>query len=391
MIDQCNICGGTVRELHQIKFRDILGMASEYTQLIGYCEKCGFAFTKNPFSAEQLKDRYSNFSKFEYDSEHHITQEDGGYQKRSMRQKQFIYLHKNTFQNVLDIGASSGYNLSLYDECKTFGIEPSALNCKLAKQHYNVDLFCGTFEEYWESDIPKDHFDLIILSHVLEHIVNPFDFIQKCRKINNQYMYIEVPTFDYKFVDEPYGMFAEEHVNYFTFQGLRSLMNAAGYCLVDANILFEHHNYLPAGYPALSTIWEVSGRPEILQESVLNSETLIQHYLKAGEKSFQRVKDKIDRISPNKRLAVWGTGHHASMILANTTLRNKNIVKFYDSDERKHSFQMNGCPIESFCTEDIKTGKVQAILVATYTAQQAIANILSPYENQCEIIYLYDI
>lgn len=50
---------------------------------------------------------------------------------------------KNDYQSVLEVGASSGYNLSLYKGKKTLGIEPSEINCKLAHENYGVTLYPG--------------------------------------------------------------------------------------------------------------------------------------------------------------------------------------------------------------------------------------------------------
>lgn len=57
-------------------------------------------------------------------------------------------------------------------------------------------------------------YDLIYLSHVLEHIVDSYHFLESLKEINNQFIFIEAPTFDYKLQDEPYGMFGEEQDDY---------------------------------------------------------------------------------------------------------------------------------------------------------------------------------
>lgn len=397
MIERCCICGGRVQTLYKLSFKDITGMASEYTQVIGYCPCCEFAFTQNPFSTEQLKNRYANYSKFEYDSADYVWNDDAEYVKRSIRQKSFIHQNCDDVQSLLEVGAASGYNLSLYRKEGTavLGIEPSQLNCTMARNLYRVEMFNGVFDEYYAQRSDNSRFDLIILSFVLEHIIDPMDFIRKCRKINNKYIYIEVPTFDYKFVNEPYGMFAEEHVNYFSLQSLNAVMSNAGYTLVNAVMLMEPNSNLPAGYPALSTLWKVV--PSVctnqgkytLAPCTFSTKDSIEQYLKVSEREFCRIKEIIHNIPTEKRLAVWGTGHHSSMLLANTDLTDKNIIKFYDSDKKKHSFKMFGKPIAPFCEKDITDGTIEAILIATFTAQKPILRILEPYRNQCEIIPLY--
>lgn len=78
------------------------------------------------------------------------------------------------------------------------------------------------------------------------------------------------------------------------------------------------------------------------------------------------------------------------MLLANTDLASKNIVAIYDSDTRKEGHTMNGVEIQPFNLEDCKSGKVESVLLATYTAQKALEKILLPYHEIVEVIKLYD-
>ena len=91
MITTCCICGDELRTAFSQSNEDILGMAHEYTQKIGICDVCGFIMTQNPFSEEQLANRYKTESKFEYDVEGgHIFDATSEYAKRSRSQKVFV-------------------------------------------------------------------------------------------------------------------------------------------------------------------------------------------------------------------------------------------------------------------------------------------------------------
>ncbi len=63
---------------------------------------------------------------------------------------------------------------------------------------------------------------------VLEHIVDPAKFISDCSEIDSKYIFIDVPTLDVKPVEEPMGMFCEEHVNIFTLDSICELMFRGG-------------------------------------------------------------------------------------------------------------------------------------------------------------------
>ncbi len=388
MIEHCSVCNSKIRTVYSQKNEDILGMAHDYTQHIGICEKCGFIFTQNPFDDEKLAKRYKNESKFEYDSSKYILDERSEYARRCIVQKEFIDRSiEGKYESVVEVGAASGYNLSLYKGKKLLGIEPSTINCKLAKVTYGLDMFNGTYQEYFDKAV-TEKYDLVFLSMTLEHIVDPYNFLLKLKRINSKYVFIEVPTLDIKYINEPFGLFCEEHVNYFTLEGLNSIMTAVGYGLVDAQLQYGFEKRLPAGWPAIDTVWEL-GRKSLNMKPIFSSVELLDKYIQINQEELENISRKIDAIPDNEKLAIWGTGHHVSMLLANTSLSKKNIIKFYDSDVRKHKYTMHGKTISAFDTGDIHEGVVEGILLGTYVFQNQLEKIVRPYSEQCNIYKLY--
>ena len=388
----CNICGNKIRNVYQLRNKELLGMTEEYVQNISMCDKCGFIFTRNPFDEQELNNRYKNFSKFEFDDTNYFLDETADYKIKCMRQQQFIdrIVGIKNIKSVLEIGAASGYNLSLYKkEAQVYGVEPSAVNCRNAEKNYGISMYCGVFAEFYRDQKEEEQYEMIFLSHTLEHIVNPSDFIKQCAEFNKKYFLIEVPTFDYKFSNEPFGMFCEEHVNLFTLEGLQSLMNNCGYQLLDADFILNVEQKLPAGFPSMVTLWERGFRKTY--KSINSSEDILLKYIEDSEKELKRVRTIINRIDNKKRLAIWGTGHHASMLLANTDLADKNIVTVYDSDSRKHGMKFCDKEIEAFSELSIAEKNVEVILLATYTAQRVLEEKLSTYEEQVEVVKLYSL
>lgn len=390
MIEKCFICGGKVETKKILPFRDLIGSGVElYEMHIGRCDNCGFILQQNPLTAEQLENRYKNESKYEFDSADNIFSESDDYVGRCRRQKHFIEEKIENWggvESILEVGAASGYNLSLYAGKRRLGIEPSALNCKLAKKNYGVDMFNGLWSEFLEKN-SSETFDLIFTSHVLEHIVDPMKFIRECASVCNRYMFVEVPCFDIKFVEEPYGMFSDEHVNFFTIQSLWHLMNNAGFAPIEFEMIFGFGQFLPAGWPAVSTLWEKSSA----KQSIYNSGACLERYLAENEILLQAVDEKIKQIPSDEKLALWGIAHHAAMLLANTSLAEKNIVRVYDSDKRKTGLKILGIPIAPFNEDDIISGEVDAILITTYTAQKSISRAIDKMNLPCKVYKLYDI
>ena len=394
MIDKCCICGKSVKTRFTLGFEDLIGADGKlYSQHVALCENCGYIFTQNPFTPEQLENRYKNLSKFEYDSKDYVL--DNSFKAQSVRQKHFIEENADLseIKSMVEVGAASGYNLSIYKGQidRVYGIEPSEINCTLSKENYGVDMFNGMFDEYITSG-NAEKFDLVFLSMVLEHIVNPSDFIRKIKGISNNYIFIEVPVLDMRHREEPMGIFCEEHVSIFTADSLNELMNKEGFELVNAEIVFGLGKYLPAGYPSIMSLWKKGeAQKNTFKINMTSAESLLDGYINDSLSGLKRIKEKIDAIPDGMRLAVWGIGHHSAMLLANTSLKNKNIVRVYDADKRKHTYTFNGVKIESFNMKDIESGEVEGILLTTYTAQKAIMRFIEKQNPDCKIYTLYDI
>lgn len=289
---------------------------------------------------------------------------------------------------MLEIGAASGFNLSLYPDKDRFGVEPSKRNCALAKKFYGVDMFSGMFDQFLSSN--RRSFDLIFTSHVLEHIVNLMRFVEQCAAICNRFMFIEVPCFDVTFFDEPFGFFSDEHVNAFTLQSLWNLMHAAGFSFLNAKLAFAMKLANTSHMFSLVSLWSKKAahrKPRLVNDAELQ----LSNYLDASEFLWRRVSEKIDRIPNDERLAVWGVGNHLFKLLANSSLIEKNIVRVYDSDRHKHGHLVCGIPITAFDPNDVSSRAIDSILITTYSAQPSIKKYIDRLALPIKVRTLYDL
>jgi len=93
------------------------------------------------------------------------------------------------YQSVCDIGAGDGSTLKTFQLAgkDVWGYEPSKLLCNLAKTK-GVNLINGFIDDV------KGEYDLVIMIHVFEHLLNPIDALKKLRKHIKRYLFIEVPV-----------------------------------------------------------------------------------------------------------------------------------------------------------------------------------------------------
>lgn len=391
MIKKCDICGSNTNEKYNIFFKDDIWFGRDYKQGISHCSNCGFIFVNNPLSDEELSIKYKKLSRYEYNKQTQAIIEDNKfYKQRCKEQKSFIFDAVDDVDSMLEIGSTNGYNLNLYKNIfkgGVYGIEPSQSNSQSAKQNYNIDTFCGMFDEYIKK-YPNKHYDLVFMAHVLEHIVNPHTFMQQCSKINSKYFFIEVPTIDYKFIDEPLGLFIDEHVNHFTFESLQYLMNKNGYMAIKAEIPF-YINIMNPQLPVIRTLWKKSDEIKQLKP-IFSSEELLERYMKITQKKLGEISTKISQIDKNAKVALWAIGYTASRILGNTNLSKLNILRVYDSDPLKAGLEFAGKKISPFDPKDIENGIVDTIILTTRLYSIGILKALEPYKNKVRVINLFD-
>ena len=85
-----------------------------------------------------------------------------------------------------------------------------------------------------ELALPRDHFDLVVVSHVLEHLENPADFLRKIQRVSFGAMIAEVPLEDLPasrlkaLMKDRRKNFAG-HVQFFTARSFTALLRSAGF------------------------------------------------------------------------------------------------------------------------------------------------------------------
>ena len=110
--------------------------------------------------------------------------------------------------SLLDVGSGYGYFLDELNKrgLKTTGLEPSKRLYAYSKKHFNLHVLPETFENY--SSHGKKY-DFITLIHVIEHVTDPLQTIQKAMSMLNKegILFIETPNLDSH-------LFASEQKNY---------------------------------------------------------------------------------------------------------------------------------------------------------------------------------
>ena len=172
------------------KIGEIKGIWKE-NKNVYQCEKCFLYFIESP-TDEEIYSLYKN--------EYHNSIKNKIFElaKSKMRYarclNQFNFI-KNSIncdnKKVCEIGAFDGLLLNIFKNngCKVFGYELNDRAREYAKKKYNIDLKPNFLED-------NQKYDIIILSHVIEHFKEPKEILLKIKSMlnDNGFIYIEVPN-----------------------------------------------------------------------------------------------------------------------------------------------------------------------------------------------------
>jgi SAM-dependent methyltransferase len=143
----------------------------------------------------------------------------------------FLHRHIKPTDRVLEIGCSSGRVLSKVQAAERVGIDTDAKAIERGrKEHPELTLLCADARAY------SGDFDVVILSHVLEHIDEPEALLKSLRF---ERLYIEVPDFEVtplNPVRAQRGLIAHtdaDHVAEFTRDELEDLFRSSGLDVID--------------------------------------------------------------------------------------------------------------------------------------------------------------
>jgi SAM-dependent methyltransferase len=137
---------------------------------------------------------------------------------------------------VLDVGCDSGELLALFvaHGFQAFGIERNPAAMREAHARLGVPIWLGRVQD----DLPaNERFDLIVLSHVLEHTYGPGALLDRLRVALREggRLLIEVPNADDRLLSLWRGayrlLYPGEHVSFFDASHLRQLLHSRGFVI----------------------------------------------------------------------------------------------------------------------------------------------------------------
>ena len=357
------------------------------------CEQCGFVYADTAVTQEDYDRFYASYSKYEdkkigtgggeSSSDAHRLDETAECIARVLVRRDV---------RILDIGcANGGLLLRLkklgFQKLCGFDLPPG---CVENTRKLGIDAQFGSVTEH-----PQDAgtFDLIILSHVMEHLRDVRPAVRSVEKLlkDGGLIYIEVPdASEYaSHVVAPFQDFNTEHINHFSIQGMQNLMGHLGFLGKGVGQkVIESSPGMP--YPAHYGFWSKAAQPcnyEIRKDEILVKR--IQEFIQRSQEMMDRMDVRLKRVlAKSPEVIVWGTGQLAMKLLVETSLSRARIAAFVDGNPVNVGKRLKGIEIKA--PEQI-AGMPQPIIITTTLHQQAIADrIRNELRLSNEVVFLED-
>lgn len=132
------------------------------------------------------------------------------------------FIKKGTYK-LLEIASNDGTFLKNFNQNKKVnivGIDPSKYMCKLAKKNKIKNIENDFFNSKSSSKIKEKYgnFDLIYAANVFNHIDNPYEFLDSCKKVikKNGVIILEFPDLDQLLKKISFDTIYHEHRNYYS-------------------------------------------------------------------------------------------------------------------------------------------------------------------------------
>ncbi|MDW6018304.1 methyltransferase domain-containing protein [Vibrio plantisponsor] len=203
---RCRGCGET-KDFSYVKLNPEFGVP------ITKCNNCGFVQSA-PVPPQYLDYYYKK--QFRLERTNYNSNQLEFFDLRARYQKEFIekYSSMITFEKVLDIGSGIGALPKLFSKTcdKTFAYDPDP---KIG--HYYNESNIIFFDDINLVNNEKDSFDLVTCSHVFEHVLEPYSFLNNISELLKEdgYLFLEVPLESIEFLNSKKFVTGSGHFNHY--------------------------------------------------------------------------------------------------------------------------------------------------------------------------------
>jgi hypothetical protein len=355
----CIICNGSLQPLYRRPNYPIkLGPSVEdqaadkfHNLSFSYCESCGTVQLNELIDPEIL-----------YSENHNNTA--GSSLWNTHNQEFYNFIKKSTPlpKNIMEIGGSDGTLLKKFDANDYTGYTIIDLcndvNIEIKENVIYKKANCET--EY----LPES--DIIIMSHVLEHLYNPRLFLENVfRNTTIHEIYISIPDMETLLNNDSYSFLHFEHTYYLCLENMKFLASICGWTVETVEKFQKHSIFL-----------------KLKRGLVEKSASCKLDYMKIKD-YFLRLENRLVNIKLTEPSYCFPGGHFGQLLYYYLDEESrKNIIHFVDNDVTKQGKRIYGTDKYMVGIRELKENKTCVIANTPYS-EEIINMILQNYSVIC--------
>lgn len=233
--------------------------------------------------------------------------------------------------------------------------------------------------DYFSSEKAGDKkFDLVVLRHVLEHIIQPKEFLIDLTKVlrPGSMVYIEVPNAKDIVAKKRIYDFFYEHVNYFHSDILNTLLEELGFhTLKEVELIEGQHFAILAQYNA------EKGKSNRYLPTVVGTRAQgLKEFVATFQAQLEGVLSKFDKV------AIYGGGAHAITTLGLLAAQKHKIGMVFDIDHFKSGkfTPLTHTPIQ-LPNQRLLNEFPAVIIIASLHQDEIFRNLVTEYQYRGHI------
>jgi SAM-dependent methyltransferase len=335
---------------------------------VSECMACGFVFNDHVIDEQSLNQFYTK-DNFYYTESSFGT---GG--NDLSRYATYItylkpYIHHESI--MVDVGCGKGHFVKyLIDNGfkNASGVELDTKMVEVAADQ-GIPVYEGSA---FKLSFNTDPIDLLIYTHVFEHLQDLDDAVQQANKYlkKDGLLFIEVPNaskYSNARVFDFFWLSIAEHINHFSSYYLELLLEWHGYEIVTTSETIIPYNNPSYGYPSLKMLFRKNDLKKGLPVEIEYNELLRNRMdLYIAKENYHILKHK--HLMSKLKMArtdvfIWGIGIEFFILSTFTDLLNCNIEALIDKNVDKQRMTVNGNKIVS--PEHLKNAKSSSVVLLT--------------------------
>jgi len=268
------------------------------------------------------------------------------------------FFNKNSY--ILEIGAGNNYivNLFLKDNYNNYNILEPVITNKIS----NVKYTSGWLEDFNN----EENLDIVILSHVFEHLYEPKELF----KIKSKYIAISIPNIP-KYIDNFVLNFLNiEHTFYFEEEHIIILFNNNKYKLIKKNDYLDHSIFMLFEYD------ESLKKKSYDNKMIININSKFDIYFNKIYVLIKNINNYIN--TSNNKLAIFPANMYIQYLIC-LGLDVNNISYFYDNNKNKTDKYLYGTNIICKNLEYFISNNEYEIILLGFLYNDEIIKILKKY------------